>query len=180
LTTEGACGSYAFIASRLLAECNVPNRILQMQVNGLPGGHILLEAKGSSGWVVLDPLYDLYFTRPDGKKASFKDVQGNWELYRQQVPRDYDARYKYEGVRYTNWEKIPVLMPFLKSLSYAIIGKERTDTFSLRTLLLRKFHIIFLATAILYSFVLYATINRYVRSKKKPVVVKAMPQPQLA
>lgn len=143
MTFKGACASYACILSRLLNELHIPNRIAQMKVNGLYGGHILVEAKTAKGWVVLDGVYDLYFRRSDGSLASFADVQQHWDIYQQQVPSNYNKTYRYEGVRYTNWNKIPVLMPLIKNICYLILGKKSTENFSIRPQLLSKYHIFF-------------------------------------
>lgn len=94
--------------------------------------HILLEARIGGRWVVLDGLYNLYFTRPDGKIASFSDVQNNWTYYRPQTPDHYNERYRYRGVKYTNWDKIPVVMPFIKTVLDFAIGGERADQISIR------------------------------------------------
>ncbi len=64
--------------------------------------------------MVLDPSYDLVFRKPDGNFASFSDVNSNWNWYKNQPPKDYNTDYKYEEVRYTNWNKIPLIMPTLK------------------------------------------------------------------
>jgi hypothetical protein len=163
MTANGACGSYAFILSRLLTELHIPNRIAQMVVKGQYGGHILLEAQTLHGWAVLDPMYNLSFIKPDGNLASFANVHNNWNYYRKQLPPNYDTTYCYDGVRYTNWQKIPILMPLLKNALTLVWGKERTAFFSLRVLLLRKFHILFLTTGILYLLLLFSTIRRYVK-----------------
>jgi hypothetical protein len=159
MTANGACGSYTFLLSRILSEFHIPNRIAQMAVKGKYGGHILLEAQTSHGWAVLDPLYDLCFTRPDGHLASFANVHNNWNYYRKQVPAGYDTTYCYEGVRYTNWQKIPVVMPFLKKVLTLVWGQERTAFFSLRVLTLRKFHILFWVSGILYLLLLLSIIR---------------------
>jgi hypothetical protein len=163
MTANGACGSYTFILSRLLSELRIPNRIAQMVVKGKDGGHILLEAQTLNGWVVLDPLFNLYFIRPDGNLASFANVQDNWNYYRKQVPPNYNTAYCYEAVRYTNWQKIPLVMPFLKNVLTLVWGKERTELFSLRVLTLRKFHILFLTTGALYLLLLLSTIRVYIK-----------------
>lgn len=164
-TAKGACGSYSYILSRLLNELKIPNRIAQMKVDSLYGGHILLEAKTSKGWVVLDGSYDLFFKKPNGTLASFADVQGNWDYYQKQVPQGYNYAYRYEGVRYTNWNKIPIMMPFMKSVVALFWGKE-VDTFSLRTYFVRKFHVLFQCTVLIYSILLLVAIVRYARKRK--------------
>jgi len=163
MTANGACGSYAFILSRLLTELHIPNRIGQMEVKGKYGGHILLEAQTLHGWAVLDPLYNLYFTRPDGNLASFADVHNNWNYYSKQVPAGYDTAYSYEGVRYTNWQKIPVLMPLFKKVLIFFCGKKTVESLSLRVVFLREFHILLLVTGVLYLLLLVSTIRKYLQ-----------------
>lgn len=162
MTAKSACGSYAFILSRLLTELKIPNRIAQMMVNGEYGGHILVEAKTEEGWAVLDPLYNLCFRKPDGNLAGFSEVHNNWNYYVHQVPASYNEAYRYESVRYTNWQKVPILMPLLKNIFIFFIGKERTDTFSLRPFLLRKFHLLFQVIGIIYIPFSLITIRRYI------------------
>jgi hypothetical protein len=160
-TTQGACGSYAYILGRLLKEFNIESRIAQMSVNGVYGGHMVVEAYSSRGWVVVDPTFNLFFTKEDGNLASFKDVQGNWESYKQQVPADYDMSYAYAGARYTNWQKIPVVMPALKQLLYWTMGKEKTDGFSMRMLFLEKYQVLFNVTLVLYLILILVTFRKY-------------------
>jgi hypothetical protein len=164
-TAKGACGSYSYILSRLLNELKIPNRIAQMKVDNKYGGHILLEAKTSQGWVVLDGSYDLFFKKPDGNLASFADVQGNWEYYKKQLPQGYNFAYRYEGVRYTNWNKIPIMMPFIKSVFALFIGKN-ADTFSMRTYFVRKFHVLFQCTIFIYATLLLAAMCRHFRKNR--------------
>jgi len=163
MTTNGACGSYSYILSRLLNELKITNRIAQMKVKGKYGGHILVEAKTARGWIVLDGLYDLYFKKADGELASFKDVQNNWNYYRDQVPVSYNHDYSYEAVRYTNWEKIPVVMPVIKGVLALTVGKEEANNFSLRTSFLRKFHLLFEITVFICVALLGLAIRNYLR-----------------
>jgi len=171
MTADGACGSYAYVLSSLLNRLNIPSRIAQMKVNGAYGGHILVEAKTAMGWAVLDGSYNLYFRKPNGSLASFADVQANWNYYKKQVPAGYDNSYRYEGVRYTNWEKIPVLMPLVKNILYLFIGKERTDGLSLRSLFLRKFHILFLTVGMLYLLLVFTVMRKYIRKNKQAITL---------
>lgn len=172
MTFKGACGSYTMILSRLLNELHIPNRIAQMKVNGLYGGHILVEAKTAKGWAVLDGIYNLYFRKPNGSLASFADVQQNWNFYQQQVPSNYKMVYRYEGVRYTNWNKIPVLMPLLKNISYLVLGKKSTENFSARPQLLSKYHMIFQLIIGLFLLETLVIIRIYSR-KHKAITVNA-------
>jgi hypothetical protein len=171
MTTNGACGSYSYILSRLLNELKIPNRIAQMKVSGKYGGHILVVAKTAKGWVVLDGLYDLYFKKSNGELASFKDVHNNWNYYRNQVPANYNHQYSFEGVRYTNWNKIPVVMPAIKGVLTLTVGKEEANNFSLRTSFLRKFHLLFKVTGFVCLAFLGLAIRNYLR--RNPNMLRA-------
>ena len=61
--------------------------------------------------------------------------------YKPQLPAGYDMNYRYEDVRYSNWTKIPVVMPSIKKILDLTIGKTEADTISLRTYFLRKYNI---------------------------------------
>lgn len=168
-TTQGACGSYSYILGRLLEEQHIESRIAQMSVNGQYGGHMVVEAYGTNGWVVVDPTFDINFTKADGKLANFKDVQGDWDFYKQQVSADYDMSYAYEGARYTNWQKIPVVMPVLKKVLYWTMGKEKTDGFSMRMLFLKKWQVLFNITLVLYVILILATFRKYGKSFRRRI-----------
>jgi len=188
MTATGACGSNSFILSRLLNELKITNRIAQMKVGNHYSAHIVVEAKTSKGWAVLDGSYDLYFKKANGQLASFKDVQSNWNYYRTQVPPGYNYEFRYEGVRYTNWNKIPVVMPALKGILMLVIGKKAVNELSLRTALLRKFHLLFQLTVFICLTIFVIAICNYTRksnriakkrftfrvSDKKPLLVESM------
>lgn len=167
MTGQGACGSHAYVLARLLQEMNIEIRIPQMTVQGQSAGHIIVEAKTSSGWVVLDALSNVYFTRPDGNLAGFDDVKNNWNYYQRQVPANYNMAYRYEGVRYTNWDKIPVVMPLIKNVMYWTMGKERTDSYSLRSLGLNKYKVLFNITLGAYLLVILFSINFYIKARRR-------------
>src|SRR5438105_4524062 len=159
MTANGACGSFSRVLARLLQTAGVPVRFAEMEVNRQYGAHILIEARTSHGWIVLDPLYDLYFTTPQGALANFATIQQNWSYYKTQVPAGYDPSYNYAGVQYTNWNKIPVLLPAAKKILQWTIGKEQTEQLSLRTYFLQPYYTAFLSTLFIYSFVLLYTLR---------------------
>lgn len=167
MIAQEACGGFSYVLGRLLQELGTDIRFAQMKVNGMYGGHILIEARLSHGWVVLDPLYDLYFARPDGKLASFSDVQHNWSYYSQQLPAGYDMAYRYDGVRYTNWDKIPVVMPAVKNVLSWNMGKEAAENYSIRNFFLRKFDLIFYGMLAFYALLLGVTARRIFQSRKR-------------
>ncbi len=161
MTGSGACGSYSFVLSRLLNELNIKTRFAQMQVNGKYGGHIVIEALSKYGWVVLDPSYDLSFKKSDGKLASFDDVKNNWSYFKNQVPAHYNLDYSYNNAQYTNWNKIPVIMPMVKQILTFTMGENEANKISIRNLILRKFSLLFKVTLIFYLIITFLFIKIY-------------------
>lgn len=160
MTGKGACGSNAYVLGRLLMEFGYPIRFAQMKVNNLYGGHIILEVFVKGRWQVLDAFYNLRFKNKEGNGVGFSEVKNNWNYYQSQLPKGYNPTYDFEGVRYTNWEKIPVLMPALYKIISFINGKEFADTVSLRAIILRKFHFLFITSLVL--FILLHLIRFYI------------------
>ncbi|WP_189399683.1 hypothetical protein [Arenicella chitinivorans] len=132
IDAKGACGSHAHVLGRLLQRAGIEIRIAQMKCGNFWGCHILLDAKINDKWVALDALYGLAFVSPDGTLASFEEIGDNWDVYRLQVPNDYELSYAYEDVRYTNWDKIPVLMPVVKTVMSLFVGND-VETLSVRS-----------------------------------------------
>lgn len=174
MTAEGACGSHSYVLARLLEEMNKEIRIPQMTVAGQNAGHIIVEVKTLYGWAVLDPLSDAFFRKPDGHLAAFNDIKNDWNYYQHQVPSGYNMSYKYEGVRYTNWDKIPVVMPLIKNVMYWTMGKEKTDSYSLHSLGLKKYNVLFNITLGAYLLVCLFTINLFIRASRKKAALTTM------
>ena len=169
MTGKKACGGFCYVLGRLLRESDVEIRFAQMKVGNEYGKHIVIEAKTSHGWVVLDPSFDVFFKRPDGQLASFVDVQSDWNYYKQQLPAGYDLAYNYGGVRYTNWDKVPVIMPLIKNVMYFTLGKEKTENYSLRNLVLRKFNLLFNVTLFFYLLLVFVTVRKFLRNRQRAV-----------
>ncbi len=168
MTTKGACGSYSTVLARVLKTYNYNIRIAQMKANGIYAAHNLVEVETANGWVVLDPTYDLYFVRPDNHLASFEDVRIDWPYYSKQVPKDYDPAYHYEGVRYSNWTKVPILFPAIKKILNFFLGVQKADTISIRSYLLKVYDISLYITLILYLPLFLHTFGSFVRTKIFP------------
>jgi hypothetical protein len=168
MTARGACASYSMVLARVLQEYKYPVRIAQMKANGIFADHNVVEVKTRHGWAVLDPLFDVYFISPGQKLASFEDVRRNWEYYRNQLPLNYDQHYRYEDVRYTNWGKIPVLMPAVKKILDLTIGQAKADNISLRTYFIKKYEIWTNLTLVLFLFVFSFTLFRLIKTKVFP------------
>jgi hypothetical protein len=168
MTANGACGSYSMVLARILQGYKYPVRIAQMKSNGIFAAHNIVETKTHHGWVVLDPLFDVYFVNPSGRLASFEDVRKNWDYYKDQLPSNYDMRFRFEDVRYSNWNKIPILMPAIKKMLDLTIGKKQADNISLRTYFLRKYEICFTVVLVLCLFIFSFTIVRLIKAKIFP------------
>ena len=168
MTAGGACGSYSEVLARILQTYDYPIRIAQMKSNGVYAAHNLVEVKVGTRWVILDPTFNMYFVRPDSKLASFSDVQHNWAYYSKQVPAGYDLAYRYEDVRYTNWQKVPVVFPAIKGMLNLFIGKEEADTISIRTYMLKIYSIYFYVALFLCIPIMLVTIRQIVKKRLFP------------
>lgn len=161
MTGSGACGSYSYVLSRLLNELGIETRFAQMKTGNEYGGHIIVEAHTSKGWIVMDPSYDLMFKKPTGGFASFNDIKGHWDDYKSQVPANYNPLYAYEDVRYTNWDKYPLVMSAVKGAVVLFKGEKAANEFSIRNLFLRKFNFLLKVTGVVYIFACFLLIRTY-------------------
>jgi hypothetical protein len=152
MTARGACGSYTKVFVHTMQKLGYTCRIAQMKSGQSWGVHIIAEVKTKDGWVVADPLYNLYFKTPQGKMASFADVSNQWNYYKNQLPPNYKMEYNYEDVRYTNWNKVPLIMPAIKSVLNASIGKEAADQICIRSQMLSLYKVYFYLLLILVFF----------------------------
>lgn len=166
MTNNGACGSYVTVLSRILKSNNIHVRIGQMKINGYYGGHMIVEARVDGRWVVLDPTYSLYFLNADSSWASFKQLQSNWNYYKSQVPTNYNMDYSFEDIRYTNWNKIPVVTPAIKSILNVLLGKETADTLSIRPYLLRNYNLLAWTSFIIWLLASLQLLRVYQQRKK--------------
>jgi hypothetical protein len=160
LTRDGACGGNTLVLAQILKGMGFEVRPAQMLVDGKYGGHIVLEVKVNNHWAVLDPMFNLSFTRPDGVLASFSEVGQNWGFYSLQTPVNYDAAFRFEGVRYTNWDKLPLLGGLAKASVKLFLGKERAESFSVRSLFLNPKKILFFFSLFILGFSLISLLNR--------------------
>jgi hypothetical protein len=168
MTAKGACGSYSMVLARVLQGYNFNVRIAQMKSKGVFATHIIVEVKTNHGWVILDPLFDTYFVSPSKYLASFDEVKNNWSYYKPQLPAGYDMNYRYEDVRYSNWSKIPILLPSIKKILDLTLGKQEADQISLRTYFLRKYNLCFNIFAIIFIIVFSFTIRKLIKAKVFP------------
>jgi hypothetical protein len=154
----GACGSHAMVLARLLKNMGFIVRVGQMKVKGIYGGHIIMEVMVNGKWIVLDPTFNVCFKETDTSYASAIDVKRNWAKYQQQLPVEYVGDYRYEDIRYTNWDKIPIAGNMAKNILIIWKGKNWTQNFSLRSYILNMYNLYMLFLFILYIPILVFTI----------------------
>lgn len=174
MTGNGACASYAAVLARILKANDMKVRIGQMKVNGLYGGHMFVETEIENGWVVLDPMFNLAFKKQDGTIAGFNDLQANWNFYKSQTPENYNPDFNFAGTRYTNWNKIPVITPAIKSILDFVIGKEKADLISIRPYFLRIYNKLGWVTAF-FLFITIVQLFRVLKGEKKYKIQPAWP-----
>jgi hypothetical protein len=166
MTARGACGSYSLVLARILQNYHYPVRIDQMKANGQFASHNVIEANINTQWVVLDPLFDIYFVKPNGiGLASFNDVKNDWQFYSKQLPTGYNPAYRYEDVRYTNWNKIPVILPAFKKMLDIFLSKESADSICLRVHFLRMYDFSFFVTLFLFIPIMLLTIRKIIKKR---------------
>jgi hypothetical protein len=136
LDASGACGNFSHVLAELFKTLGMPVRMVQLEQNVEFGSHIVIEAKVNNKWAAADGLYKLYFLKPDSSLASMEDVRNNISYCSRQFPVGYPYADAYNDFRYTNWDKIPVLMPLLRGVLSLVKGKEYLETFSLCSYLL--------------------------------------------
>jgi hypothetical protein len=170
LVGNGACGSASVILSRILKSYGFVIRFAQMKVNGKYGGHIVIEVKKDKDWIVMDPLYNLYFKDSLGNLASFETVKNNINYYKKQFPVGYNQDYMFEGVRYTNWNKIKIFGPMAKSILDFFLGKDVADEISLRAYIVRIYEVSYKITVLFFIPIFLFTLWKFCFIKiRKPI-----------
>jgi len=125
VSPKGNCGSYAHVLARLLQRADFKVRIAQMECsNGEVGCHIMVDALIDGRFVALDGMYGLHFVKESGELATYYEVGRDWKNYSKQLPANYPKSFDYYGVRYANWNKVPVIMPFFKRVLKLFIGNS--------------------------------------------------------
>jgi hypothetical protein len=166
----GACGGFSKVFARSLRLSGYKVRIGQMKANGYYGAHIIVEVflPTIKRWVVIDPLFLLTFaSTKDGHWAGFDEIKQNWAHYQQHLPSDYDKQYRYEDVRYTNWEKVPLVGSVGFDLLQKIMGKERAASISIRVLILNKYYSYLCVFGAAYFLFIFSSVRRF-RRKHRP------------
>lgn len=151
------CGAFSHVLGRLLQQAGYEFRIVQMACDVAPICHILVEARAGGKWIVLDPLYNLAFRNRDGSYASADEISEDWAWFGAQVPPGYDPLFRYQAWQYTNWDKIPVVMPAVKWILDRIPGLN-ADGISLRALVLNLYRTYAYAALFAWILLVAATV----------------------
>ena len=145
----GACGSYAGMFVEACQRADISARLCQMQVGGKTV-HILAEVELGGHWAVVDPQFRQTFQDANGHLVGYAEVSSRWAQYRSQAAPEYEEfGFTFDGVRYTNWEKVPVLMPAFKSILNMTMGRAAADQLSLRSYCLNVHKVYFFAVILL-------------------------------
>ena len=157
LDVSGSCGSATVVLMRTYLTMGYQARIGQMYVNNHYAGHMIVEVKVNGKWRVLDPLFNQFFYKSDSSLASFEDLKQNFKFYSKQCGKWYPKKYMFENVRYTNWNKIPLISPLLKKGLNLIYGEKEANEICLRKYIIKFYiiwHYLFLTGFIVCSFFL--------------------------
>jgi hypothetical protein len=150
----GACGGYSKVLARHLQLNGYKVRIAQLKVPVVGyGGHNVVEyfSKILNKWILIDPLFNMFIKLPNGHPASIKEIMENWSFCSKQMPYDYSVKFKFLGVRYTNWEKLGfVSASAYNSIAYAF-GKDYAESIALRPYFLSMYKFVTLYLIFFYG-----------------------------
>jgi hypothetical protein len=163
---SGACGGYSKVLARTLQLQGYDVRIGQLKTKDTGyGGHIIIEyySEVLKKWVFVDPLFKLIVRQKNGDWASIKEVAKHYELYSSQFPAEFNARFKFDDVRYTNWTKFGGITKPYYALAKLFKGERYADTICLRMYNLSTFPVLFWSIEIGYLVLMGVGFWRYRR-----------------
>ncbi len=134
------------VLARTLQVMGYNVRIGQLKViKGVWGGHIIIEYYSTTlrKWIMIDPLFQFIPRTKSGKMAGIKYVAKNWAAFEGQMPEDFKSQYRYNDVRYTNWDKFGSILKPYYHLAKLFKGKAYADTICLRMYRLSTFPLLF-------------------------------------
>jgi len=150
LDARGGCGSYSYVLAKLLISKGINTRIGQMKCGDEWGCHVIVEAKINDKWIILDPTYNIAFTNKNNQIVGFKELHNNFNKFKSQTPSHYPEEFTYDDIRYTNWNKIPLLFKTIKKVLKIFLKKEEINNISLRVLVMNIYKIYLIITVISY------------------------------
>jgi hypothetical protein len=163
----GACGSYTLFLARLLKNMGFKEKIVQLKVNGVWGGHITLGIESGRKLLLVDPLFKCSFKDSSGHLSDIHLVANNWDKYKQQVPSNYDMAYNYQsGWRFTNWDKFGFLSRSIYKAGVFIFGKTKMDNLSVHYYYLGLSKIYFLFALLGFLILSFIIFRGFLRERK--------------
>jgi hypothetical protein len=150
---SGACGGFSKVLARTLQLKGYNVRIAQLKTLTYGyGGHTVVEFYSTScqSWVMVDPILHGIFIQPNGKWAGIQEIRDHWTEYMDQMPEKFRLEYRFDGVRYTNWDKLGFFSRGIKSMLDWTLGEERANKVCLRTYFLSTYPFYFTLSVSVY------------------------------
>ena len=166
---SGACGGYSMVLARTLQVLGYEVRIGQLKViEGGWGAHIIIEyySKLLNKWVMIDPLFQFIPRTKGGNMASIQYLAKHWSDFEAQMPEDFKNQYRYNDVRYTNWDKFGGIAKPYYGLAKLFMGKAYADTICLRMYGLSTFPLLFWSIEGAYLSLFVFGFFRYRRKRR--------------
>ena len=166
---SGACGGYSMVLARTLQALGYNVRIGQLKaIKGGWGAHIIIEYYSNllHKWVMIDPLFQFIPRTKGGNMASIQYLAKHWSDFEAQMPEDFKNQYRYNDVRYTNWDKFGGIAKPYYGLAKLFMGKAYADTICLRMYGLSTFPLLFWSIEGAYLSLFVFGFFRYRRKRR--------------
>jgi hypothetical protein len=158
---DGDCGVYSKILSRLLIRAGIKVRLGQMKCDNIWACHIIVEAKINNKWIIADPTYNVIFKNRNNQMTEFNEIKNNFEYFRSQVPSNYNLEYDYDDMRYTNWEKMPIITVSAAKIISFLKPNTKYHDISLKIYLLNIYKVYLVGLIIIYCLLIFLQALRY-------------------
>jgi hypothetical protein len=137
----GDCGDRSRLVIRLLSQHGIEGSKWALYTREMKSVHAVVELEAETGKMVADPLYGIWFPRPDGGYYDIKELRQSPSILQDRVqtllregvrPGSKDLKfypieeYTYRYAKSINWEKWVVTWPLYKALS-VIVGPSLDD-----------------------------------------------------
>lgn len=136
LDGRGICRSHASVLGRMLDRAGIYFRVVRIYFPASDrwACHLAIEAKADGKWRAIDPFDNLVFP------VDYVELSRHWDAYKDLAPPGYDRHLDKAEVFYTNWYRIPVIMPAIKKV-LDWTAPDLASNFSLRRYLLNVYRV---------------------------------------
>jgi hypothetical protein len=136
LEGRGVCRSHASVLGRLLDRAGIHFRIVRIYFPeaGTWACHLGIEANAEGKWRAIEPFDNIVFP------VDYAELSRHWNDYKNLAPMGYDPHLDKAEIFYTNWARIPVIMPAIKKI-LDVAAPEFASTVSLRSYLLNVYRV---------------------------------------